>query len=225
MSVIRGQDRLGGKPLHKKTGVGGIRRGRCLVVTNVQFNNSIGTHSSSHLPPSLRRHPKFFLPSVIFSTEPLWATLVSVLFLKETMGPNALVGAGVILMACLVAQSEQISELVGMGGREGNDTLTGAQATGAEEGAEEPFQLQETEEVDDYDFPSSVLDEMVGVTEEADSESSFHMSMVQESTVPGGVYREGPAFAGKEGNLGNNENDIPAAAPVGWFESYGSTRS
>ncbi|CAM9486055.1 unnamed protein product [Ectocarpus fasciculatus] len=166
--------------------------------------------------------------SVIFSTEPLWATLVSVLFLKETMGPNALVGAGVILTACLVAQSEQISELVGMGGREGNDTLTGAQATGAEEGAEEPFQLQETEEteeVDDYDFPPSVLDEMVGVTEEADSESSFHMSMVQESTVPGGVYREGPAFAGKEGNLGNNENDIPAAAPVGWFESYGRTRS
>lgn len=143
------------------------------------------------------------------------------LFLKETMGPNALVGAGVILLACLVAQSEQISELVGMGGGEGNDKLTEAEVTDTEVGAEEPLQLQETEEVnDDYDFPSSVLDEMVGVTEESDSESSFHMSMVQDNTVPGGVYGEGPALA-EEGDLGNKENDVPAAAPVGWFGSYG----
>ncbi|CBJ33735.1 Inner membrane transport protein yicL [Ectocarpus siliculosus] len=159
--------------------------------------------------------------SVIFSTEPLWATLVSALLLKETMGPNALVGAGVILLACLVAQSEQISELVGMGEGKGNDTLMDAEATDAEEGAEEPFQLQETEEVNDDDFPSSVLDEMVGVTEESDSESSFRMSMVQESTVPGGVYGGDPAFAGEEGTLRNNDNDVPAAAPVGWFGSYG----
>lgn len=141
--------------------------------------------------------------------------------MKETMGPNALVGAGVILLACLVAQSEQISELVGMGGGKGNDTLMDADATDAEEGAEEPFQLQETEEVNDDGFPSSVLDEMVGVTEESNSESSFHMSMVQESTVPGGVYGEGPAFAGEEGSLRNNENDVPAATPVGWFGSCG----
>lgn len=53
--------------------------------------------------------------SIIFSTEPLWATLVSRIFLKETMGPNAAIGAACILLACLTAQSEQIMKFLGNG--------------------------------------------------------------------------------------------------------------
>lgn len=55
----------------------------------------------------------------------MWATAVSVIFLKETMGPNAALGAGFILLACLTAQSEHILELVGLRTKTGdaiNDT-------------------------------------------------------------------------------------------------------
>lgn len=142
---------------------------------------------------------------MIFSTEPLWATLVSVVFLKETMGPNALVGAGTILLACLVAQSEQIVELLGMGAKKDNQLLDQSQSDTDDGVHETPSVAGERDS-----FPFSVLDEMEPMVEE-----SFDVSTVQEYTLPAGVNVEGSPFDEREAN------DVPAVR-VGWFGAVAS---
>ena len=60
----------------------------------------------------------------MFSTEPLWATLVSMALLGERVGPNGAIGAMFILLACLTAQSESILDLMesyGSDKRKNND--------------------------------------------------------------------------------------------------------
>lgn len=149
--------------------------------------------------------------SVIFSTEPLWATLVSGVFLKETMGPNALVGAGVILLACLVAQSEQISELLGMRGAKDEP--------GDDESGDETFHLRGGEEETDP-FPSSVLDEIDGAGE-TEVKSPFEVSMVREFSLPPDVYAEGSPSADTGGDRRTSAKDVPAFR-AGWFGFKGS---
>lgn len=147
--------------------------------------------------------------SVIFSTEPLWATLVSGVFLKETMGPNALVGAGVILLACLVAQSEQIYELLGMGGAK-DDPMD-------DNGGDETFHLKEGDEMDP--FPSSVFDE-VDRAGETGFKTRFEESMNREYSLPQDAYAEGLSSADRGGDLRTKANDV-SAIRVGWFGSKG----
>lgn len=91
----------------------------------------------------------------------MWATLVSVTFLKETMGPNAAVGAGFILLACLTAQSEQILGLLGMGTKEVDDNtdINGA--------------------VLDYDAPT-----MVGGEEVREDQALAHHKVSEEISEP-----------------------------------------
>lgn len=115
------------------------------------------------------------------------------------MGPNALVGAGVILLACLVAQSEQIMELLGVGAKEDGQLLDQSQSdTDDDVDATSPV-VGERE-----NFPFSVFDEMEPAMEE-----SFDLSEVQEYTLPAGVYDDREA------------NEI-AAVRVGWFGSVAS---
>lgn len=152
------------------------------------------------------------LLSVIFSTEPLWATLVSGVFLKETMGSNALVGAGVILLACLVAQSEQIVQLVGRGGGKGNkEPLVESEA---DRGVDDSHTETESEDLDNL----SVFDE-VDPALESELDSLLGVPTVQEYTLPAGVYVDGSPFAEREGGL--HSNDVPAVR-VGWFGSMGA---
>lgn len=125
------------------------------------------------------------------------------------MGPNALVGAGVILLACLVAQSEQIVELLGRGPK-GDDDLLELSKSYTEDGVDETTSIVGERAEDE--FPLSVLDEMEPALEE-----SFDMSTVQEYTLPAGVYVEGSPFEER----GANVNDVPAGR-VGWFGSVTS---
>ncbi|CAM9269168.1 unnamed protein product [Scytosiphon promiscuus] len=141
--------------------------------------------------------------SVIFSTEPLWATLVSGVFLKETMGPNALVGAGVILLACLVAQSEQISELLGIG--RGKDDPTDG------DGGDETFHLNGAEEDEMDPFPSSVLDE-VDRPQDTEVKPPFEVSMVREYSLPQGAHVGGPS----PGDRHTKANDA-SVVRTSWF--------
>jgi drug/metabolite transporter (DMT)-like permease len=46
--------------------------------------------------------------SVIFATEPLWATAFASVLLGEKLGPQAAVGAGFIVAACLTAQGPKV---------------------------------------------------------------------------------------------------------------------
>lgn len=46
---------------------------------------------------------------------------MSRIFLNETMGKNAAIGAACILLACITAQSEQIMELLGVGKTPGEE--------------------------------------------------------------------------------------------------------
>lgn len=140
--------------------------------------------------------------SVIFSTEPLWATFVSRLFLKETMGPNAAVGAACILLACLTAQSEQIMDLLGMRGP--NKQVSPETHTGEGRDDEQPRL-----ESDDRDaFPLSVLDE---VEPESDLEldSSYTVSLLDEYAVPVTMRADGTALGASEPSLSGNEHDEP----------------
>lgn len=141
---------------------------------------------------------------MIFSTEPLWATLVSGVFLKETMGPNALAGAGVILLACLVAQSEQIVELLGMRAKGDDERLDLTQSDTDDDVDETPSVVGEMDE-----FPLSVFDEMDPALAE-----SFQPSTMQEYTLPAGGYVEGSPFE-------EEANYVPAVR-VGWFGSVTS---
>eukprot|EP00611_Tribonema_gayanum_P027379 TRINITY_DN6749_c0_g3_i1.p1 TRINITY_DN6749_c0_g3~~TRINITY_DN6749_c0_g3_i1.p1 ORF type:complete len:331 (-),score=76.81 TRINITY_DN6749_c0_g3_i1:4-975(-) len=50
--------------------------------------------------------------SVIFATEPLWATGFASVLLGETLGPQAAIGAVFILAACLTAQGPKVLELI-----------------------------------------------------------------------------------------------------------------
>ena len=125
------------------------------------------------------------------------------------MGPNALVGAGVILLACLVAQSEQIVELLGRGPK-GDDDLLELSKSYTEDGVDETISIVGERAEDE--FPLSVLDEM-----EPALEGSLDMSTVQEYTLPAGVYVEGSPFEER----GANVNDVPAVR-VGWFGSVTS---
>lgn len=120
------------------------------------------------------------------------------------MGPNALVGAGVILLACLVAQSEQIVQLLGKDGSESEE--------------DEPLDISDTDDgvddtpmtvVDREDLPLSVLDEI-----DAAVESPIEVSMAEEYTVPMGIYVEGSPLTDME------TGDVPAVR-VGWFGSMG----
>lgn len=151
--------------------------------------------------------------SVIFSTEPLWATFVSGIFLKETMGPNALVGAAFILLACLTAQSEQIMELLGMGGAKDADPLMmQSQGTDGEEaetsqagsGTEEPFSL-------------SMLDEVEPAAIESELELSFDVSLLKEFDVPVGMSMGGSALDGREASRSINKEE--PAVRMGWLAS------
>jgi drug/metabolite transporter (DMT)-like permease len=49
--------------------------------------------------------------SVIFATEPLWATAFASVLLGEKLGPQAAVGAGFIVAACLTAQGPKVREM------------------------------------------------------------------------------------------------------------------
>ncbi|CAN0087423.1 unnamed protein product [Discosporangium mesarthrocarpum] len=83
--------------------------------------------------------------SVIFSTEPLWATIVSQVFLKETLGPNALLGAAFIFSACLTAQAPQVISMFGTG-KEGSEEEEGASRGLSEMADGQQQHLPETEE-------------------------------------------------------------------------------
>lgn len=156
-------------------------------------------------------HPEN-VSSVIFSTEPLWATFVSGIFLKETMGPNALVGAAFILLACATAQSEQIMELLGMRSAKDTDPLImqsegtdGEEAETSQAGKEEPFPLLMLDEVE----PSAI---------ESELELSFDVSLLKEFDVPVGMTIEGSALDGREANRGINQSEEPAVR-MGWLAS------
>lgn len=125
------------------------------------------------------------------------------------MGPNALVGAGVILLACLVAQSEQILELLGKGAKEDEQLLELSQSD-SDDGADETPSI--VGERDEDELPLSVLDEMEPALEE-----SFEVSTVQEYTLPAGVYVKGSPMEEREANV----NKVPAVR-VGWFGSVAS---
>lgn len=121
------------------------------------------------------------------------------------MGPNAVVGAGVILLACLVAQSEQIVELLGMG-REDDDQLLDLPQSDTDDDVDEtPSVVGERD-----NFPLSVFDEMEPALEEP-----CDVSTVQEYTLPAGVCVEGLRFEEREAN------QVPAVR-VGWFGSVAS---
>ena len=162
---------------------------------------------------SVPTHPQN-LSSVIFSTEPLWATFVSGIFLKETMGPNALVGAAFILLACATAQSEQIMELLGMGGAKDTDPLImqsegtdgeGAETNQAGSGKEEPF-------------PLLMLDEVEPAAIESELELSFDVSLLKEFDVPVGMTMGRSAPDGREASRGINKSEEPAVR-MGWLAS------
>ncbi|CAM9218345.1 unnamed protein product [Choristocarpus tenellus] len=88
--------------------------------------------------------------SVIFSTEPLWASAISKIFLKETLGKNAVIGAIFIFGACLTAQAPQVLQMLGLGkGGEGGSSPVGVDAT-----------LLNEEDVSDYPLPQK--DDVVG---------------------------------------------------------------
>lgn len=126
------------------------------------------------------------------------------------MGPNALVGAGVILLACLVAQSEQIMQLVGRGGGKGNnEPLMRSDSDGGV--GEAPQHETESEDLDSL----SVFDE-VDPALGSELESLLGVPTVQEYTLPAGVYVDGSPFAEREGDL--HSNDVPGVR-VGWFGS------
>lgn len=120
------------------------------------------------------------------------------------MGPNALVGAGVILLACLVAQSEQIMQLLGKDGSEMDE--------------DEPLGLSDTDDdIDDTpmtavvereELPLPVFDEIDPVVE-----SPIEVSMT-EYTVPMGIHVEGSPLTDME------TGDVPAVR-AGWFGSMG----
>ncbi len=124
------------------------------------------------------------------------------------MGPNALVGAGVILLACLVAQSEQIMQLLGKDGSELDE--------------DGPLDLSDTGDgidgtpmnafVEKEDLPLSVFDEMIEMDPAV--ESPIEMSMAEEYTVPMGIHVEGSPLTDME------TGDVPAVS-VGWFGSMG----
>lgn len=127
------------------------------------------------------------------------------------MGPNALIGAGVILLACLVAQSEQIVQLLGKDGSDLDE--------------DEPLDLSGADDVIDdtqtlvaagsaavgerEELPLSVFDEIDPAVE-----SPVEVSMLEEYTMPVGVYVEGSPLTDME------TSDVPAIR-VGWFGSIG----
>lgn len=190
--------------------VGAVSRRRVYILF---FNESSRCFVSLAHPPTPTSHCHPFgcsalllSSSVIFSTEPLWAALVSGVFLKETMGPNALVGAGVILLACLVAQSEQIIELLGVGREDGHQRLDRSQSeSDADDDVVDDSAVGERDS-----FPLSVLDEMEPAVEE-----SFDVSTVQEYVLPPGVYAEVPSMQER------GVNELPAVR-IGWFGSAAS---
>lgn len=137
------------------------------------------------------------------------------IFLKETMGPNALVGAAFILLACLTAQSEQIMELLGMGGTkdadplmmqsQGTDGGEEAETSQAGSGTEEPFAL-------------SMLDEAEPAAMESELELSFDVSLLKEFDVPVGMSMGGSALDGREASRSINKKEEPAVR-MGWLAS------
>lgn len=161
---------------------------------------------------SVPTHPHD-VSSVIFSTEPLWATFVSGIFLKETMGPNALVGAAFILLACLTAQSEKIMELLGMGSAKDTDPLM-MQSQGTDGEEAETSQAGSGKEP----FPLSMLDEVEPAAAEMELELSFDMSLLKEFDVPVGRSIGGSALDGREASRGMDRKE-EAAVRMGWLAS------
>lgn len=133
------------------------------------------------------------------------------------MGPNALVGAGVILLACLVAQSEQIVQLMGRGGDKGDndplirsDTGTGFTQTPQHEG-----QSEESEDL----VHLTVFDE-VDPAVESEPERLVDVPTVQEYTLPAGEYLKGSPSAESRGSLHSSRNNVPAGR-ADWFGCSG----
>lgn len=165
---------------------------------------------------SVPTHPHYdIISSVIFSTEPLWATFVSGIFLKETMGPNALVGAAFILLACLTAQSEQVMELLGMGGAKDPDPLM-TQSLGTDGGEAETSQAAGSRK--EEPFPLSMLDEVEPTATESELELSFDVSLLKEFDVPVGMSMGGSALDGREVSRGANKKE-ESAVRMGWLAS------
>eukprot|EP00904_Undaria_pinnatifida_P005012 jgi/Undpi1/1640/HiC_scaffold_11.g05030.m1 len=158
--------------------------------------------------------------SVIFSTEPLWATFVSGVFLKETMGPNALIGAAFIFMACLAAQSEQILAMVGKGGGKDTDSSQMMQLEGEAELSHAGSGEDRTEDA----FPLSMLDEMEPGAE-SELELSFDMSLLKEFNVPdGGMHMGGSALEGREAANRSTTKQEGSAVRIGWLASADVSR-
>lgn len=128
------------------------------------------------------------------------------------MGPNALVGAGVILLACLVAQSEQIVQLVGRGGGKDNDEPLIGLDRGVDEAPQDEGEGEELSHLPGFDEADPAV--------ESEIESMLDVPTVQqEYTLPAGIYVEGSPFAERE-NVLHSSNDVPAVR-VGWFGSIG----
>lgn len=143
------------------------------------------------------------------------------MFLKETMGPNALVGAAFILMACLTAQSEQVLALVGMGGGEDTDSSQMMLEDGGEaELSQTGSEIDRTEDA----FPLSMLDEVEPRTE-SEHELSFDVSLLKEFDVPvGGMNMGGSALQGREAaSLGTSKQE-DSAVRIGWLASTDASR-
>lgn len=124
------------------------------------------------------------------------------------MGPNAAIGAALILSACVVAQSGKIMELLGIGGPKTDVPTDASEGSG---GDAEEEQEEGTDEI-----PTSVLEDLDSVTD--GEESSFTLSLLDNYVVPMDVYAEGAVRNKQEANF--SETDAPGIR-VGWLASMG----
>lgn len=123
------------------------------------------------------------------------------------MGPNAAIGAALILGACVVAQSGKIMELLGMGGSTIDVPTDASEGSGG---------AAEEEEGGVDEIPPSMLEELDSVTD--GKESSFTLSLVDDYMMPMDVYAERAVRHKQEANF--SETDAPGIR-VGWFASMG----
>lgn len=190
-----------------------------VYITNISPAESSTSSYISHMCLSKPQNVALCC-SVIFSTEPLWATFVSGVFLKETMGPNALIGAAFIFMACLAAQSEQILAMVGKGGGKDTDSSQMMQLEGEAELSHAGSGEDRTEDA----FPLSMLDEMEPGAE-SELELSFDMSLLKEFNVPdGGMHMGGSALEGREAANRSTTKQEGSAVRIGWLASADVSR-
>lgn len=124
------------------------------------------------------------------------------------MGPNAAIGAALILGACVVAQSGKIMELLGMAGSRTDVPTDASEGSGG---------VAEEEEGGIDEIPTSVLEELDSVTD--GEESSFTLSLLDDYMMPMDVYAEGTVRRKQEANF--SETDAPGIR-VGWLASMGS---